>query len=105
MSQASTTGSLFEPRRPGGCRVAVTGQVGVDKKPFLEKLAELARTREQQVKLFHVGDLMYAEAPDVRPGRILDLPLARLIALASRSAWSLPRANSCACSRPRAASG
>ncbi|MCH7870203.1 MAG: AAA family ATPase, partial [Planctomycetes bacterium] len=81
MSRVAHTGSLFEPRRPGSRRVAVTGQVGVDKKPFLEKLAEMARSRNQPCKLFHVGDLMYAEAPDVRPGRILDLPLARLTSL------------------------
>ena len=81
MSRIARTGSLFEPRQPGGRRVAVTGQVGVDKKPFLEKLAELGRSRNQPVKLFHVGDLMYAEAPDVRPGKILDLPLARLTSL------------------------
>ncbi len=62
-------------------RVVVTGQVGVDKKPFIEQVAQLARSRGHAVQLFHVGDMMYAEARDVRPGRILDLPLARLGAL------------------------
>ena len=59
----------------------MTGQVGVDKRPFIEKLAGLAAARGQPVRCFHVGQMMYAEARDVRPGRILDLPLARLAAL------------------------
>ena len=62
-------------------KVIVTGQVGIDKKPFLEKLAGMARDEGQELSLFHVGQLMYAEAPDVAPGRILDLPLARLHSL------------------------
>ncbi|MCA9299287.1 MAG: AAA family ATPase, partial [Phycisphaerales bacterium] len=33
------------------------------------------------IPVFHVGDQMYTEAPDVRPGRILDLPLSRLHSL------------------------
>jgi adenylate kinase len=61
--------------------VVVTGQVGVDKKPFIERVGELAESRGQAVRRFHVGDLMYAEGRDVRKGRILDLPLARLTAL------------------------
>lgn len=69
---------LFPERKRKGVRVVVTGQVGVDKKPFLERVAEIARERGKEVTLFHVGDRMYAEAPDVRPGRILDLPKKRL---------------------------
>ncbi len=72
---------LFERARHKGRRVVVTGQVGVDKKPFIEKVAALAEQRGTPVRRFHVGDMMYAEARDVRPGRILDLPLARLGAL------------------------
>jgi adenylate kinase len=67
-------------------RVVVTGQVGLDKAPFLERVAEMARASGQDVTLFHVGERMYAEAPDVAPGRILDLPLLRLRAL-RRSAF------------------
>jgi adenylate kinase len=74
-------GSLFRPPRPKGRRVVVTGQVGVDKKPFLERVVRLAEARGEAVQLYNVGDRMYAEAPDVRPGRILDLPLARLNSL------------------------
>jgi adenylate kinase len=33
------------------------------------------------MRVFHVGDMMYAEAPDVVRGRILDLPLGRLNSL------------------------
>lgn len=59
-------------------KVVVTGQVGLDKKPFLQRVAELAKQEGYDVKVFHVGDMMYAEAPDVAPGKILDLPLGRL---------------------------
>lgn len=62
-------------------RAIVTGQVGMDKKPFLESVARFAAERGEPIALHHVGDLMYREAPDVRPGRILDLPLSRLHAL------------------------
>jgi adenylate kinase len=77
----SDPATLFRPGRPAGRRVVVTGQVGVDKKPFLERVAGLAESRGQHVRLYHIGDRMYAEAPDVRPGRILDLPLGRLNSL------------------------
>lgn len=53
----------------------------MDKKPYLRAVGDLAGQRGGRVETFHVGDLMYAEAPDVRPGRILDLPLSRLASL------------------------
>lgn len=59
-------------------RVVLTGQVGLDKKPFLRRVAEIARTEGRELTIFNIGDRMYAEAPDVAPGRILDLPLSRL---------------------------
>ena len=62
-------------------RALITGQVGMNKKPYVEAVADLAGSRGGRIDLFHVGDLMYAEAPDIRPGRILDLPLGRLTAL------------------------
>lgn len=62
-------------------RVIVTGQVGMDKKEYLSAVVRLAAERGETVHLYNVGDMMYAEAPDVRPGRILDLPLSRLNAL------------------------
>ncbi len=68
-------------RRHGGVRVIVTGQVGLDKKPFLQQVVDLARANGREVKLFNVGELMCAEAPDIVPHRILDLPRQRLTAL------------------------
>ncbi|MBN1942902.1 MAG: AAA family ATPase [Phycisphaerae bacterium] len=59
-------------------KVVVTGQVGLDKKPFLQRVAALAKQEGFDLTLFHVGDMMYAEAPDVAAGKILDLPLGRL---------------------------
>jgi adenylate kinase len=50
----------------------------MDKKPYLEAVADLAGKRGGRIATFHIGDLMYDEAPDIRPGRILDLPLSRL---------------------------
>jgi len=62
-------------------RVVVTGQVGLDKKEFLQRAVAAAEHMGRRFRLFNVGDRMYAEAPDVRPGRILDLPPSRLNAL------------------------
>ena len=59
-------------------RAIVTGQVGLDKKPFLNAVREFAGQQGDALDVHHVGDRMYAEAQDVRPGRILDLPLSRL---------------------------
>ena len=68
-------------RRHTGVRVIVTGQVGLDKKPFLEQAVQLARANGHKVELANVGERMYAEAPDVVPGRILTCPKQRLTAL------------------------
>ncbi len=62
-------------------RAIVTGQIGMDKKPFLEATARLAGQQGEALELYHVGDLMYKEGPDVRPGKILDLPISRLNSL------------------------
>lgn len=62
-------------------RAIVTGQIGIDKKPYLNAVADLAGQRGDRIEVFHVGDMMYGEATDVRPGRILDLPLSRLKSL------------------------
>lgn len=53
----------------------------MDKQPYLQRVIELAGQRGESVELYNVGDLMYDEAPDVKPGRILDLQLSRLNAL------------------------
>jgi len=62
-------------------RVVVTGQVGLDKKPFLARIVGLAEAEGFELTVCNVGQMMYAEAPDVAPGRILDLPLSRLRSL------------------------
>ena len=79
---SSSDRPLFRKRREHeGVRVIVTGQVGLDKKPFLEQVVALARSSGHDVELFNVGELMCAEAPDIVPHRILDLPRQRLTAL------------------------
>ena len=59
-------------------RIIITGTVGLDKANFLERVERLAEQGGHEMTVCHVGERMYAEAPDVAPGRILDLPLARL---------------------------
>ena len=53
----------------------------MDKKPFLNAVAAAIRDAGEPIAVHHIGDLMYAEAPDVPHGRILNLPLSRLQAL------------------------
>jgi adenylate kinase len=62
-------------------RALVTGQIGLDKKEFIEAVARLARKNGETLQVYNIGDMMYREAPDVPAGRILDLPLARLNSL------------------------
>src|SRR5688572_26761659 len=59
-------------------RAVVTGQVGVDKGPYLEAVKAEALRNGHDLEVCHVGRMMYAEAPDVPPGRILNLPIKRL---------------------------
>src|SRR5438874_10897399 len=59
-------------------RVLITGQVGVDKGPYLEGVEELARGAGHELSVYHIGRMMYQEAPDVPKGRILNLPISRL---------------------------
>ena len=61
--------------------IVVTGMVGVDKKSYLEKVCQFAAEKGKDVLLCNVGDMMYAEAPDITPGRILDISLGRLHSL------------------------
>src|SRR5580698_512770 len=62
-------------------RTFVTGQVGLDKGPYLEAVKSLAVENGIDLEVCHVGRMMYAEAPDVPAGRILNLPITRLNAL------------------------
>jgi adenylate kinase len=59
-------------------RAFVTGQVGVEKTPYLEAIKAEARQKGLDLEVCHVGQMMYAEAPDVPAGRILNLPMSRL---------------------------
>lgn len=62
-------------------RGIVTGQIGMDKKPYLAEAARFAGQQGESLSVYHVGDMMYREGPDVTPGRILDLPISRLNSL------------------------
>jgi adenylate kinase len=62
-------------------RAIVTGQVGVDKGPYLREVSAAARSMGLDLKVCSIGEMMYAEAPDVPPGRILNLPMSRLNSL------------------------
>jgi adenylate kinase len=59
-------------------RALITGQVGMDKKPYLRAAREFAGQQDEGFDVYNIGDIMYAEAPEIRPGRILDLPISRL---------------------------
>ena len=59
-------------------RAILTGQVGVEKKPYLDLVKQHAQDNGHDLVVCHVGDMMYAEAPDVPRGRILNLPITRL---------------------------
>jgi adenylate kinase len=61
--------------------IVVTGMVGLDKKSYLERVCGFAADRGREIVLCNVGDRMYAEAPDVPAGKILDLSIKRLSSL------------------------
>jgi adenylate kinase len=61
--------------------VVVTGMVGIDKKSYLENVCRFAGKQGKEILLCNVGDMMYAEAPDIPAGRILDIPMKRLSSL------------------------
>ena len=41
-------------------RTILTGQVGIDKKRYLQAVAELAAERSLPIEMYHVGNRMYA---------------------------------------------
>ena len=47
-------------------RAVVTGQIGIDKKPYLQKVAELGGQRGKDVELFNVGKMMYGRTSSFR---------------------------------------
>ena len=71
----------FAPYNAHVVRAVVTGQIGVDKGPYLDALKAEALRKGIDLVVCHVGQMMYAEAPDVPAGRILNLPITRLNAL------------------------
>lgn len=58
-----------------------TGQSGLERKPYLDSMENLAHQDGKKFKVFHVGDLMYAQKPGLERGKILDLPLAEIRAI------------------------
>jgi len=73
-------------------RTIVTGTVGLDKGDYLDKVRARAAEGGKEVRMWHIGKRMYDEAPDVAPGRILDLPLARLHQLRRSVVKDIPAA-------------
>ena len=69
-----SAGTLFGSLPHTGVRAVMTGQVGVDKKPFCERVAQIARDHGKEVVVCHVGDMMYALAPDVTALPLADAP-------------------------------
>jgi hypothetical protein len=61
--------------------IAVTGMVGLNKKAYLQAVCAHAAQQGQELALANVGDRMYAEAPDIPPGKILDISMKRLSSL------------------------
>jgi len=62
-------------------RAIITGQVGMDKKSYLKQVGDFAASQGESIDMYHVGNMMYDEALDIRSGRILDLPISRLNSL------------------------
>jgi adenylate kinase len=62
-------------------RAFVSGQIGVDKGKYLNAVQEIAKESGVDLAVCHLGQMMYAEAPDVPQGRILNLPITRLNSL------------------------
>ena len=42
-------------------RTVITGQIGMDKKPYLEEVERLAGERGGNIDVFNVGQMMYSE--------------------------------------------
>lgn len=62
-------------------KVVVTGMVGIDKRRYLESVCRLAHDKGHDITLCNVGEQMYAEAPDIPAGKILDISMKRLRSL------------------------
>jgi adenylate kinase len=62
-------------------KIVVTGMVGIDKKSYLQKVCDHAASVGTEILLCNIGDMMYGEATDIAPGKILDIPMKRLSSL------------------------
>jgi len=49
-------------------RAFVSGQIGVDKGKYLNAVQEMAKQNGVDLVVCHLGQMMYAEAADVRRG-------------------------------------
>ena len=61
--------------------IVVTGLVGVDKKPYLAEVCRLAKGVGHDIFLCNVGQMMYAEAPDIENSGYFAQRLHPLIAV------------------------
>lgn len=55
-------------------KILFTGQPGLNKKPYIEKIVKACTQHNKKVKIFHIGELIYKKESSVLPGRILNLP-------------------------------
>src|SRR5258706_16367114 len=71
---------IFPPQPPTmpTMRAFVSGQIGVDKGQYLNLVQKTARENGIDLAVCHLGQMMYAEAPDVPQWRILNLPITHL---------------------------
>jgi adenylate kinase len=59
-------------------RVLITGMSGLNKTAPLDRVAAQLDKEGIDIRVFHVGDMMYEEDPSIGDGRILDLPYGQL---------------------------
>lgn len=60
------------------------GQIGLRKKRCVSDLKEYARNKDQTLRCFNVGDMMYQVTPGIRPHRILQKDIAELTLIRQR---------------------
>lgn len=65
-------------------KVLFTGQPGLNKGPYVEKIAEVCKKNKKQVEVFHTGELIYGKGLSISRGRVLSLPRREQFLLAER---------------------
>ena len=58
--------------------VICTGQSGLNKGEYLDKVCKIASEHKKKVKCYHIGELMYKKDSSISKGRILHLPYREL---------------------------